>query len=70
MKPILLDVMVGDHYECQLRYTKHGYPELINGEIIEVYKEEDLKSFVEECRPSLKGRNYKIFLTDNRICRS
>jgi len=58
-KPILLDVMQGNKFICQLKYTKRGLPTIVDGKIREVYNMEDLERFVYENRPSLRGGGYK-----------
>lgn len=59
-KPILIDVMLGGRFVCQLRYTKRGFPKYFNGAFIETHDNRDIERFVEEQRPSLKGKPYTI----------
>jgi len=66
---MLLDVMVNGRFYCQIDYTKRGFPEMIDGEIEEVHDYEEIQRFVEECKPSLKGRDYRIEFTDNKVFR-
>ena len=66
MRKVLLDVMLDNRYVCQLNYDRHGYPELIDGEIIEVFKEDEIRSFIEEKRPSLKGKDFKVSFTNDK----
>lgn len=67
-KPILLDVMQGGKFICQLVYTKRGLPAIVDGEIREVYDMEDLEQFVYENRPSLRGGgNFEIAFSNNRV---
>lgn len=66
-KPIYLDLMLNDKYIGQLRYTKRGFPEMINGKVEEVYNIEDLEDFVFSQRPSLRGKNIRIIPTTNRV---
>lgn len=54
-KPILLDIMQGDKFICQMKYTKRGTPTIVDGEIREVHDMGDLEQFVYENRPSLRG---------------
>ena len=67
MKPLLIDVMIGDEYVCQLKYTKHGFPDMVDGKIIEIYREKDIKAFIEEARPSLKNKKYTISFSNQRV---
>lgn len=53
-KPVLLDVMQGGKFICQLKYTKRGTPTIVDGGIREVYDMEDLEQFVYDNRPSLR----------------
>ena len=67
MKTILVDVMVDGRFYTQVRYTKHGIPQMINGEIKEVHNTDDIKKFVLEQRPSLRGKNYQINFSNQRV---
>ena len=67
MKPVLIDVMLDGKHKGQLKYYKHGYPELFDGKIIEVYKTEDIMAFIEEKKPSLKGKPYEFYFSDQRV---
>jgi hypothetical protein len=66
-KPILLDIMQGDTFIMQMRYDKHGFPEMIDGEVVEVHRAEDIEEFVYSKRPSLRGKNIRIETTDQRV---
>lgn len=59
-KPILIDVMLNNHFVCQIKYTKRGFPKMIGGRISEVHDMNDIKRFIEQKRPSLKGKPYEI----------
>lgn len=52
-RPILLDVMSGDRFLCQIAYTKRGIPKLIDGKMTEVHRPEDIMTYIREKRPSL-----------------
>ena len=67
MKTILIDVMLSGRFYTQLCYTKHGTPMLINGDIIEVHKEDDMRKFAEEHLPSIIGKDYKLAFADQKI---
>lgn len=67
-KPILVDVMLGGKFVCQLKYTKRGFPRIFaDGEVIESVSQDDLRAFVEEKRPSLKGKDYKVAFSNQRV---
>lgn len=66
-KPILLDIMEGGRFVCQLLYDRRGFPEMINGRIKEVHSQEDIERFVYEKRPGLKGKNINIEFSNQRI---
>ena len=65
--PLLLDIMKDDRFYKQLKYTKRGIPEEIDGKILETFDDFELKNFVEESLPSLKGKNYRIRFSDGKI---
>lgn len=52
MKKIKFDVMLGDRWQCTLTYE---YCPLFP------LDEQDLRKFIEEQRPTLKNKPYKIF---------
>lgn len=66
-KCLLIDIILEGRFVCQLRYTKHGIPQMINGEIKEVHNTDDINKFVLEQRPSLKGKNYQINFSNQRV---
>lgn len=66
-RPVLLDIILEGRYYRQLRYTKRGFPMLVDGEVLETYEAKDIKDFVEEQLPSLVGRNYKIEFAKQRV---
>ena len=59
-KKVLLDIMLGGKFICQLKYDKRGFPEVIDGEVKESHRLEDLENFVYEKRPSLRGKDIRI----------
>lgn len=68
-KSILLDVMLGDgSFFCQLRYIGRPFPKIIGGNVVLCYDTRDLKRFAIEKRPSLTGKDFNVFLTDQRVC--
>ena len=64
---VLLDIMLNGVYKGQLKYYGHGNPELINGKIVEVWDPEILRAFVEEQRPSLKGKDFQVHFSNQKI---
>lgn len=64
---ILLDIMLDGRFVCQLRYSRQGQLEIINGHMAEVYDLDDLQSFVEKERPSLIGQPYRIEFSQQHI---
>ena len=67
MTPILLDIIKNGRFYKQLKYTKRGFPMLIDGKVIETYNSEDIKKFVEESLPSLVGKDYNIKFAKQRV---
>lgn len=66
--PIFIDVMGADGYFiCQVKYDRKGWPELIDGNVEEVYDSEEIKAFVYKKRPSLRNKNIKLALSKNRV---
>lgn len=65
--PILIDVMCDGYFVCQLKYTRRGWPELIDGKVEEVYDSEEIKAFVLEQRPSLRRKNIKLAFSNSRV---
>ena len=59
-KKVLLDIMLNGRFVCQLSYDKRGFPEMIDGEVKEYHRLEDLEKFVYEKRPSLRGKDIRI----------
>jgi len=67
MTPILLDIIKNGRFYKQLKYTKRGFPMLIDGKVIETHNSEDIKKFVEESLPSLVDKNYNIKFAKQRV---
>ena len=67
MTPILLDIIKNGRFYKQLKYTKRGFPMLIDGKVIETYNSEDIKKFVEESLSSLVGKDYNIKFAKQRV---
>ena len=64
---VLIDVMLGDRFYCQLRYNGTPFPKMVNGEVAFVYDDRDIKRFIEEKRPSLIGRGYYYKYATQRV---
>lgn len=65
---ILLDIMLHGRFICQMRYEGHGRPMMNDeGEIVEVYDDMELRAFVEQKKPSLRGKDYVIEFTDRSV---
>lgn len=62
-KATYLDVMLDGRFICQLRYDRNGEMRRIDGKVVEMHNEDDIKAFVEEKRPTLKGKNFNICFT-------
>ena len=67
MKPILLDIMLNGRFVCQLRYTRRGFPMVVGGVVTESYDNSDFRKFVEQQRPSLRNKDFKIELAEQKI---
>ncbi len=59
--------MLAGRHICQLRYTKRGFPMIAKGRVVEEYRMEDIEKYVEEQRPSLVGKPYKIAFSNQRV---
>ena len=65
---LLIDVMLGDRFVCQLRYLGRPFPSVVEGGVIlPTYDGDDIKRFVEEKRPSLKGKGYRIEFSNQSV---
>lgn len=68
IKPtLLLDIMERGRFICQIPYYRHGMPKMVDGNIIEEHKSEDIERYVYEKRPSLRNRNIKIAFAQQRV---
>ena len=66
-RTLLLDIMLDGRFKCQLKYKATGFPLILDGEVKECFEDSDLKEFVERERPSLKGKDYKIRFTTQKV---
>lgn len=64
---LLIDVMIGERFICQLRYLGNPFPSVVGGVILPTYDGDDIKRFVEEKRPSLKGKGYRIEFSNQSV---
>lgn len=67
MKPLLLDVMLGDRFYTQLSYSKRGSPDFINGALVEIHDYDDIKKFVLDRLPTLKGKDIHIEFASQKV---
>ena len=65
--PILLDIMFDGRFLCQLRYTRRGFPQMIDGRAVECHDARDIEAFVLDKRQSLRGRNYSILPSRQQV---
>ena len=66
-KKVLLDIMLGGRFVCQLKYDKRGLPDMVDGKIIEVHNQQEIKDFVFQQRPSLIGKDIVIEFASQRV---
>ena len=66
-KKVLLDTMLHGRFVCQLKYDKRGLPDMVDGEIIEVHNQQEIKDFVFQQRPSLIGKDIVIEFASQRV---
>lgn len=66
---VLIDVMIDGRFYTQVRYDKHGWPEIIDGKIHEVRRDSDMEKFVLDKLPSLKGKDYRLRIADQIVFR-
>lgn len=52
---------------CQLSYNQRGCRTKVNGQLLEVLSEKAVKNFVEERLPSLRGSDYNVCFTNQKI---
>ena len=65
--PLYIDIMRDGRFLYQLRYPKRGFPVMTSdGRIVEQYNFADIEAFVYEKRPSLRDKNIKILLSNQR----
>lgn len=67
MKPILLDIMEKGRFLCQLKYSAKGRMEIIDGKLVMVHDLRDIRRFVYQQRPSLRGKDINICFSNSRV---
>lgn len=66
--PLLLDIMQGGRFVCQIRYTGHPFPSMVNGRVVPTYDGDDIQRFVFKERPLLKGKqDVRIEFSNHRV---
>ena len=65
--PILIDVMQDGRFVCQLHYTGKERLEEIDGQILRVLSETDIRKWINKQRPSLRNKKINIRLSNNRV---
>lgn len=68
-KPVLLDIMEKGRFIGQMVYDKRGFPEIVDGNIVEAYNLKEIEKYVLEERPSLRGRDIKIAFSNQKTLR-
>ena len=58
--------MLGGRFVCQLKYDGMPFPEMIDGKVVPAYDAEDMKRFVYEKRPSLRGKDIRIEFSNQK----
>jgi hypothetical protein len=64
---VLIDVMVGDRFFCQLKPELNPIPKLIGGKIYPVYRKDEIEKAILEMRPSLSGKKFTYELSNQKI---
>ena len=65
---ILIDMMLGNHHECQIDYPLNRCSIIDCGDrVIPVINERQLAAFIESKRPSLKGKDYHVEFTNQKV---
>lgn len=66
-KAVLIDIMREGRFICQLSYNQRGYYTKVNGQLLEIHSEKAVKNFVEKRLSSLRGSNYNVCFTNQKI---
>ena len=64
--PILLDIMQDGRFLCQMKYPHRGFPQMLDGKLVEAYDYNDFEKFVFEKRPSLRNKKIAILPSTQR----
>ena len=65
--PILLDIMLDGRFLCQMKYPHRGFPQMLDGKLVEAYDYNDFEKFVFEKRPSLCNKQIAILPSNQRV---
>lgn len=67
--PFYIDVILDGKFICQLQYTKQGiiHSTVGGGKTEESHRYADIRTFVEERRPSLAGKLFECEITEQRV---
>lgn len=65
---IYIDIMLNGHFERQLKYEgNYHLKQDLNGNIVRLISEKDMREFVESKCPRLVGKCYNVEFTNQRI---
>ena len=64
--PIFLDIMQDGRFLCQMKYPHRGFPQMLDGKLVETYNYNDFEKFVFEKRPSLRNKHIVILPSNQR----
>ncbi len=64
---MFIDVMLKGRFACQLRYSGRPFPLLLNGKVQAAYDFTDIRQFVEEKRPSIKDKDFRIAISNQQV---
>lgn len=53
---LLIDIMMGNRFYCQLNYISTGRLQIVNGKCTKIFNAADIQKFVESSRPELKSK--------------
>lgn len=65
--PKYIDVMFKGEFVCQLNVSSLGHIEFVGDKIMKVYSEDELRKFVEEKKPRLVGKDFKVEFSNQRV---
>lgn len=62
-----VDVMLKGEFVCQLDVSSLGRAEFVGDRMMKVISESELRKFVEEKKPRLVGKDFKVEFTNQRV---